>query len=216
MNLGSMMDCNRLAFHRAIMELKDRELIRYLEVGCAYGVTCIGVSTYLEAVRMGRWQSVMLDKKEGGWAFNPDACKHGAGRLWGAMIGCGETLDNLEKGKIYLNDDGSDKFLNACPDKFDVILIDACHSKECCTKDFRAIEPMVNRGGFVFFHDADPKSQGLDVQPHCNKPIEVRQALKDLGLMDNTRNGWVKVEDIQPENHEEQRGCVVIRKYVSA
>lgn len=210
MNLGSMMACNNVAFNKAIIERRSEPLFRYLEVGCAYGVTCIGISTYLESTREGRWQSVMIDKKDGGWAFNPDACRN-CGRLWGSMTGCGANLDRLSRGKIYLNDEGSDKLLPVCPNKFDLVLIDACHSKECCTHDFLAVEPLVKESGYVFFHDANPKYQGLDVQPHCSKPIGVRAALEDLGLMTGKREGWKLVDDIEP-NDDQQRGCVVVQR----
>lgn len=206
-----MMDCNVPAFLKAIETLKPVELLRYLEVGCAYGTTTIGISTHLENTRAGRWQSVQLDKLIGQWAYNKNACRDGAGRLWGGMIKIGETLDNLERAKIYLNDDGSTEFLPYCPDSFDLVLIDACHAKDCCALDFFMLSKLVNVGGYVFFHDADPQCQGKDLQPHCQEPIQVRAALTDLGFIDNTRKGWKLVDDVQPADPN-QRGCVAVRK----
>lgn len=211
MILGSLMSANVPAFKRAIDSRNRFGLLRYLEVGCAYGVTCIGISKYLDEVRKGPWQSVMLDKRDGGWAYNPDACK--ASDLFRSMLQCGADLNKASLGKMYLNDDGSDKFLPACPNTFDLVLIDGCHSKECCTKDFLMVEPLVNHGGFVFFHDSDPASQIPETQPHCNQPIGVRQALTDLGVFDDSLKGWSLIDDIQPTPEEVSRGCVVIQKH---
>jgi hypothetical protein len=206
------MQCNEPAFEQAIQSLNIAENLRYLEIGCAYGVTANAIAHRLEQVRPGRWQVVMLDKANGGWAYNKDACKAGAGELWGGMITSGMDLKALPNGKVFLNDGGSEEFIWANHNMFDIVLIDGCHSRSCCAQDFVGISFSVNPGGFVFFHDADPFAQGQDVQPHCNKPIGVRQALFDYGLMDGSRKGWKVIADIQPEDTKNQRGCVVIRK----
>lgn len=212
MTLGSAMQCNEPAFEKAIQDLANVPVLRYLEIGCAYGVTANAIAHRLEEVRPGRWQVVMLDLADGGWAYNPDACKAGAGKLWGGTISCGLDLVRVDYGKVFLNDNGSVLFLERCENKVDLVLIDGCHSAGCCAQDFVNVAFLVNLGGFVFFHDADPAAQGQDVQPHCKQPIGVRKMLNEYGLLSNQRPGWKLIADIQPDDTKNQRGCVVVQK----
>lgn len=73
--------------------------------------------------------------------------------------------------------------------EFDLVFIDACHGKKCVMRDFQMVEPLVRSGGIVCFHDTDEIIQGIYPQ-HCSKGIEVRTALKELGLLNGNRPGW--------------------------
>lgn len=205
------MDCNVFALERAIESRKDSPVFRYLEVGCAGGGTLGSIVKHLNKTVTGKWQAVGVDKREGGWQFDENLIRQFLGQFLGRRIGAGQSLDGLPYGQAFINTEGSEKFLLACKDKFDLVLIDACHSKECCTRDFEMAEKLVKPGGFVFFHDADPDCQGMDVQPHCKKPIGVRDALLQLGLLGNFCSGWEFIEDIQPHDPA-VRGCVVVQK----
>lgn len=211
MKLGPMMECNVEAFLKAIEKRRNATPFRYLEVGCAFGGTMSGIAQCLNESLSGCWQAIGLDKREGGWEYSEETYAGLLGPLYGGKIAPGIRLDSVPFGKAYLNDFGSHFFLPACKDTFDLVLIDACHGKDCCTKDFLMVEPLVNPEGFVFFHDADPDTQGKDLQPHCQQTIGVRQALKELGLLDSSRVGWQLIEDIQPEDHKD-RGCVVVQR----
>jgi SAM-dependent methyltransferase len=206
-----MMECNVAAFQRAIAARSSVDLFRYLEVGCARGSTVAGIIRRLHATRPGRWQAVALDKLVGGWEYGIPEFFEATKPFSGGMIAAGVKLEFLAEGMVFLNDDGSDVFLPACRDQFDLVLIDACHGKDCCVRDFQMVEPLVKPGGYVFFHDADPMCQGKDLQPHCQQTIGVRSALTELGLFDSTSPEWDLVEDIQPVDNW-NRGCVVVKR----
>jgi hypothetical protein len=73
----------------------------------------------------------------------------------------------------------------------DFVFIDGCHGKPCVMGDFQACEPWVNKGGLVVFHDFGERSVG-QLQPHCNGPSNVVGALKELGLLDGSKEEWVQ------------------------
>lgn len=93
--------------------------------------------------------------------------------------------------------------------------IDALHCFCHSTQDFLAIEPHVVKNGIVVFHDTCPISQGKDLQ-HDNLYIDVRRAITELGLLNNTRPGWELVREIQGTRTETNEwgghGCSVFRK----
>lgn len=205
------MDCNAAAFAKAIQNRASEQVFRYLEIGCAWGGTVAGISQHLERTRPGRWQSVGIDKREGGWVYRQGDFVDTAGPMFGAILESGVSLNDVALGRIYLNEEGSLSYLPFCRDQFDLVLVDACHSKHCCSLDFDLAAPHVKPGGFVFFHDADPASQGLDLQPHCQRFIEVREFLIEHGFLPSVNPGWTLIDDIQPSDRQ-QRGCVVIQK----
>lgn len=205
------MACNVAAFQDAIRSRAAEPMFTYLEVGCSRGGTVVGLSRFMESIRPGRWKSVGLDKREGGWEYGYEAFVNECGPLWGGGIQTGTLLDYKAAGLVYFNDDGAEIFMGACRDTFDLILIDACHGKDCVMRDFYMASTLVKPGGYIFFHDADPASQGKDLQPHCQQTIGVRSALADLGLLDSDRPGWQLVFDIRPDT-EADRGCVVVKR----
>lgn len=93
--------------------------------------------------------------------------------------------------------------------KVDVAFIDGCHGKPCVKADFIALSKFMNPGGTVIFHDAGEIEQTSSFQPHCGTGIDVRAALKELGLLDNTRPGWQFVGMLPTMNQ-----CAVFRKTV--
>jgi hypothetical protein len=94
--------------------------------------------------------------------------------------------------------ESKDAFANELKDEvFNAVFIDACHCYEHTTEDFLQVEPHIARGGVVIFHDASPICQNDDPQTfhHPPKQLEVRRAITELGLMDDTRPGWQKIFD---------------------
>ncbi len=79
---------------------------------------------------------------------------------------------------------------------FDLVLIDACHGKPCVMADFLTIENKIKPGGLCMFHDCGTEETGTDWQGHCNENINVRNALVELGLLDNSRVGWSLIKEI--------------------
>lgn len=107
-------------------------------------------------------------------------------------------------GEINLALVGSEAFLSNVGQKADFIFIDACHGAPCATRDFLLSEKKINPGGIICFHDTDPNCQGAHFQSHCGTGIDVRRAVEELGLLDDTRPGWKKVGETMgkfPEHH---------------
>ena len=77
----------------------------------------------------------------------------------------------------------------------DYVHIDGCHCYKHVIKDFLCVENKVKTGGLVTFHDAGAEEEGTDLQ-HGDSYINVREAIRDLGLFDNKRNGWKFVAEI--------------------
>lgn len=165
--------------------------VHYLELGIASGETLAGVGHHLFKVAPGSTLTG-VDIKDG-WSLN--------------MADIERNLGGLEAG-IHLN--GSQEFLAGTDRLYDFILIDACHALACVMADFRAASERLRPGGYICFHDSDADCQGQDVQPHCGQPIQVRQALAELGLLDGSNGEWEKVVDLPGSS--EGRGCVVVRK----
>lgn len=107
---------------------------------------------------------------------------------------------------------GIDTFFIGLKDKANFIFIDACHGYECVTRDFLNSEKHIKDGGIICFHDADEDCQGLHAPQHCGGGIEVRRALSDLGLLDDSRKGWVKIDETTGDKNRAGHGCVFIQK----
>jgi len=78
----------------------------------------------------------------------------------------------------------------------DIILIDGNHNEINVTEDFLSVEDKVKDDGLVLFHDFSELDQGTDPQAGGGF-IEVREACKKLGLIDNSRKGWTFIEEIK-------------------
>lgn len=104
--------------------------------------------------------------------------------------------------------------LLAFPWAIDFAFIDGCHGSTCVQRDFEAIEGRMRKGALMFFHDAGEPETGTDYQEHCCEFINVRSALKRLGLMDNRRPGWQWLGEIRGSRHwgGDGNSIAVIRK----
>lgn len=114
-------------------------------------------------------------------------------------------------GEISLALVGSEAFLSNVGQKADFIFIDACHGAPCATRDFLLAEKKIKSGGIIAFHDTDPNCQGHHHQEHCGTGIDVRRAVEELGLLDNSRPGWMKLGETAgkfPEYH----GCLFVQR----
>jgi hypothetical protein len=114
-------------------------------------------------------------------------------------------------GEISLALVGSEAFLSNVGQKAHFIFIDACHGAPCATRDFLLSEKKINKGGIICFHDTDPNCQGHHFQDHCGTGIDVRRAVQELGLLDDTRPGWKKVGET-PGKFPEYHGCLFVQK----
>lgn len=107
---------------------------------------------------------------------------------------------------------GSEVFLSAeDTPKANFIFIDGCHGSPCVKRDFLLAEKKIRPKGIIAFHDADPNCQGRHFQDHCGMGIDVRNALQDLGLLDDTRPGWKKVEETSGDVYRAGHGIVFVQ-----
>ena len=152
----------------------------YLEIGVAYGETLLGVWEHTEAIENRKVYGIELSD-------------------WSSWNEIGMRMN--DKTNSFIIPGRSTEVLAHWPfSKLGAVMIDACHGKPCVMADFAAVEPHVVEGGIVMFHDAGRKEQGVDVQPHCNEPINVRAAIDHLGLWTNERPGWEYVGMIPTAN----------------
>lgn len=121
---------------------------------------------------------------------------------------------NIHKNQAILFLIDAKHFIRQCfNDVFQCAFIDGDHSKNAVMEDFLTLEPKIEKGGFVLFHDAGELERGSDPQPN-GEGINVRGALEELGLLENKRSGWKFVREIHGDRAKGGWGnnTVVIEK----
>lgn len=189
LNWGFCMGGNEETFCKMLdlaREANKDELFVYYEIGIGHGDTLLAINEYIsETPRM----MVGVDVP----AWSPPKDKE------------------ISK-DINLLTMGSQAFLSAeDTPKANFIFIDGCHGSPCVKMDFLLAEQKIKPGGIIAFHDADTMCQGRHFQEHCGMGIDVRNALTDLGLLDNTRKGWWKVAETMEDSYRGGHGCVFVQ-----
>lgn len=195
---GICMAGNELQILECLLQrIETKQPIFLVELGSAEGRTLTSLAKFILSYTPD-FKCVGVDIEQG-WSLNTEAFH--------------ANKEGLNEDQCSMSLMGSQAFLPLLQDEsVDFLLIDACHSFKCCTDDFLAGENKVKIGGFVCFHDSDEACQGLDQQPHCGQPIQVRQAVKELGLLDNTRPGWTLVHDLTGDKTQEGRGVIIVQR----
>jgi len=179
------------AILKCLRDLEAQE-ITYVELGVAAGETFAEVVKFLESLKV-PFTCWAVDIEEG-WSLNKEA------------------ISRMLTPNAQLSLVGSQKFLlNQEFESIDFIWIDACHGKECCKNDFLLSEACVKVGGYVGFHDTADFCQNQDEQPHCKKPIQVLEALKELDLLDGTRFGWKLYHEVVGDPKTDN-GCMIFKR----
>lgn len=182
----------------AIHDIPRHERFSAVEIGVAEGRTSRAIYDFLSATRKEPFEYVAVDIPEG-WSLNT-----------------GAITENWRGRDIRLELVGSESFLINRREPIDFLLIDGCHGYGCVSRDFVMAESKLSNGAVVVFHDTEKECQGIDIQPHCQRPIEVRRAIRNLffgGLeLDQllTRPGYVLLSDVP--GCPDGRGCVIIKK----
>lgn len=204
---GFCFDGNQSEFCGRIESLLGRSSFDYLEIGLGHGVTLRSVSEFVEQFDTD-WRLVGVDVVGyRGNAINPQEM----GRHFGGVYQPQE-LDRQQARSIAVCLTGSEFFLSNCPRRFDFVFIDGCHGAPCVKRDFLLSEPLVNEGGIVCFHDTDTNCQDIHHQPHCGTGIRARQAVQELGLLDDKRHGWRKVAETGGNIGRGVHGCLFVQK----
>lgn len=191
MKLGICMDGVEAQFEKSLREMaRAGEPFSYVEIGVAYCQTMAAVVEVLKATGA-MWSAVGVDPA-------PFAREH-----FDRCLAC-------EDRAYLLNTDRESAFRRwSLP--IDFCLIDGCHGPVCVSGDFLSVEPHVNMGGLVIFHDFGTASIGQH-QPHCKAPSNVRGAVEILGLLDGTRPGWKRLPDWIGDHSMNGADCGVFRR----
>lgn len=93
---------------------------------------------------------------------------------------------------------------------FNFLFVDACHCQNHAQCDFLNYSPFVVKGGYCLFHDTalPTGKEKQDEWPqtdhsYAGKPpsvLGVRQALKNLGLLQGYRSDWELVEELPSDS----------------
>ena len=200
MNLGWHLAGTEQAFHNALtLALATRRIsspFHYVEVGVGDGLT-------LEAVH--QW----LLEREVDHTIDAVDIPGYDGKLVAPRSSLPESRVSWS---ITLSKTGSIGFFPGIRQKFDFVFIDACHGWPCVTNDFLMAEASVRVGGIVCFHDTDPECQGLHFQHHCQMGISARKAVSELGLLDDTRSFWKKVDETTGDKSCQGHGALFVQR----
>lgn len=184
------------AFVKALREraLPGREF-NYVEIGVAYCQTMRAVAKVLKN-NIARWSVTGIDPSDIALehfykAFTSDD------QLW-----CSYQFFNQARKCTFKS--------WSLPIHF--AFIDGCHSKSCVMGDFLDVERFAVPGALVVFHDFGEGSVGSSFQPHCGVQADVRGAVKELGLFDETRPGWKRLPDWIGDKTRQGADCGVFER----
>jgi hypothetical protein len=184
---GICMDGNEPAFERALfLALRNggfRSRPFYVvEIGTAAAETTAGMAKFIHGVTP-HFEIDTFDIPNG-WSLVREAVA--------------QVCANEPRIRPLLSERGAQSLLEPdadWPTPIDFAFIDGCHGAPCATTDFLVVEKYAVKGTVVVFHDTSTSCQGIHLQPHCQTGIDVRRALIDMGLLNNTRPGWRLVEE---------------------
>jgi len=170
----------------------------YFECGFAEGFTFKAVSDIIRKnIKHDNWKAIGLDLVNG-YSLN---------FVETAKIFNKKTLQIFTEGlsdTVYLKEPNCQLLLWENPREYtrslpnnsiDIALVDGNHNLYNVTEDFLSLEDKVKIGGLVMFHDFGEIEQNTDLQAGGGY-IEVRQACKELGLLDNSRKNWKFIKEI--------------------
>lgn len=186
------MEGNEEAFFRNLSLLskqKSYSRIRYLEFGVAEAGTFSQVCRWFKENHPA-FCAIGIDLPDG-WSMSlPKIHENMKGLEWVS------NEANPYNGIHILFTDAR-AFMGQYDSALDFVFIDACHGRKCAKSDFLCVARYISKGGIVAFHDTSEGCQGIHPQVHCGEPISVRQALKELGLLDGELAGWKLLEETQ-------------------
>lgn len=171
------------------------KVFNYVEIGVAYGQTMRAVAEVLRETSAD-WRVIGIDPSPIAWEhYQTSFTDVGRMRLW--------------------NDTREVVFKHIWPDltrQIHFAFIDGCHSKSCVMGDFLDVERFAVPGALVVFHDFGEESVGTSFQPHCGMQANVRGAVKELRLFDDSRPGWKRLPDWIGDKARQGADCGVFER----
>lgn len=164
--------------------------VTYVEIGVAHGITLTAVSSLLRDYGK-KWRAIGIELPNG-YDFSHERTVEVAAvrKLKLDFVIPNGNVQRPQWGQITVFLKDSQTFLTELwQDSIEFALIDGCHGRPCVVLDFLAIEAFMSTGGVVMFHDFAEDQVGL-YQPHCPTGVDVRGAVRELGLMNGARKGW--------------------------
>lgn len=184
------------AIRLAVNKMIRTEPLIYIEIGTGEGKTISQICKLFTNMNID-FKAIAIDLEDG-WSLNVE-----------------DFIENVEEygEKVELNLEGSPKALEEIKDEtVFAVLIDGDHSFKNVIMDFNQADRIVKRGGLIMFHDSDEENQGTDAFERQPQGIEVREAIKTIGLLDGVNKTYEVLAD-HPGNKElNGRGIFIIRK----
>lgn len=193
---GICMDGNESAFSDALERAMTyaaarNERFTFVEIGMATAATTRGIVSHMRD----RWCGATFDLPDG-WSLHLAEAQQNLGAACGKVVSAGQDISLDDARVTVVLESAADVLASrrwTAPIHF--AFIDGCHGAPCVTRDFLAIATHAAPHAYVVFHDSTPSCQGVHMQPHCQTPIDVRRALQDLGLLNQTRQNWTLVQE---------------------
>jgi hypothetical protein len=210
--MGIRLDGCEDEFERILRETARKfDEFNALEIGTAGGTTLRAMSEIiLETKGAGNWRCIGTDLERG---FNDNQAPLQQNFGNSLLVGDSSFIVPFRVPALIIGD--AKEYIKKIDFPLHFVHQDSCHCLTHTKEDFLAVEPYIVKNGIILFHDACLISQGTDHQ-HNGHFIEVRQALVELGLLDNKRVGWEIVTEIKGTRTEENvwggHGCAVFRK----
>jgi hypothetical protein len=180
--------------------------VTYVEIGVAAGGTLTAIASMMNSWK-GQgfgWRAIGIELPDG-YSYDAEGLVNNAAshkvdvEMFRDLEPTHKVDPEWEKVTVYFT--GSHPLLeNSWDQPIHLALIDGCHGKRCATLDFLLLEPWIAPGGIVMFHDIEEGQVG-SFQPHCGT-LDVIGAVRDLGLLENKREGWefIEIAESKPTN----------------
>ena len=168
------------------MVLRTKKTVKIGEIGMWKGLTALGLKKFILQ------NGGIIDY----WGMDPGILANVDPPFPGAHIITGKSEESF----------------HLWPDNFDIIFVDGNHSRNAVILDTFNYESKVVPGGFMVFHDTNPKCQGTGYEyngPHIPEfGICVREAWKMIGW---PWEPWqLFMEKYEPNHH--QNGTTAFRR----
>jgi len=191
--------------------------ITYVEIGVGAGGTLLWVARYLKKY-LQDWRAIGIDLPDG-YSLCAHALVNACARDKFFMRMVRDEVKDVSNPKPW-SALGQGVTLVLAPSQaafrifwpqglpIHVALIDGCHGRACVMGDFLALEPLIEIGGYVLFHDYEVLGES---QPHCGTE-DTLGACEELGLPFNGRRNWKFVKVSTPDKSRGGRAIGVFKK----